>query len=57
MIAVIYNPETGIISNTLQAADEATIAQNGAYIIVSEFRNDYDINYTVKNGKLVPNGK
>lgn len=53
MIAVIYNPATGVITHTLQAPDAATMAKNGSYVEVSEWRPDYDALYLVVDGKVV----
>ena len=53
MIAVIYDPKTGIISKTMQAS-EAIIAANGTYLPVDVWMNNYDSLYTVQDGKLVP---
>lgn len=52
MIAVIYDRETGVIIQTMQATEE-TIATQGAYLPVSEWKMDYDVHYKIENGKLV----
>ena len=53
MIAVIYDPKTGIIEKTMQASEEI-IALNGTYLPVDTWMNNYDSLYTVQDGKLVP---
>jgi hypothetical protein len=54
MVAVIYDPETGIISMTIQGT-EANIALHGSYIPVTDWKPDYDSKYHVRDGKLVEN--
>lgn len=52
MIAVIYDPETGRITQTMQGT-LANIASTGPYVIVDKLMN-YDVDYKVVDGKLVP---
>lgn len=52
MIAVLYDPETGKIKQTM-VADPHIIAANGSYLEVPVHRSDYDRTHIVQDGKLV----
>jgi hypothetical protein len=54
VIAVVYDKETGKISQTVQMLEENIKKLGQAYLEVPEFHYNYDSTHKVVDGKLVP---
>lgn len=53
MIAVVYDPSTGRILQSLQGAPSIVALDTRPKIEVLEMRDDYDVTHQVVDGKLV----
>lgn len=50
---VFYEPETGKIISCSQTSGRSAVASGQSFIIVDEYRTDYDATHRVADGKLV----
>jgi hypothetical protein len=55
MIAVLYAPDTGVITQTIEAGEDAIAALGRPYLEVPEARRDWDVTHRVDldSGELV----